>query len=124
MGNTPNILYGKTWQEHFQAIKDRIFAGCLKKSQKPIFQYLKAESGRQPEWLEAALAVPHGDKWMLNTGECPNVENVSTLYMILQETVQEKYYLSAKACLGILRRAEQRNRILPGVLKEALEQQI
>ncbi len=36
----------------------------------------------------------------------------------------EKYYLSAKACEGILRRAERRGKELPPMLKEALEQQI
>lgn len=55
--------------------------------------------------------------------ECPSVENVSTLYTILTENVPQKYYLSAKACLGILRRAEQRGRTLPEVLETALKQQ-
>ena len=53
----------------------------------------------------------------------PSVENVSTLYTILTENVPRKYYLSAKACLGILRRAEQRGRTLPEVLETALKQQ-
>lgn len=35
----------------------------------------------------------------------------------------EKYYLSQKACEGILRRAERRGKKLPDVLKTALEQQ-
>ena len=34
-----------------------------------------------------------------------------------------KYYLSARACLGILRRAEKRGKELPKELKEALERQ-
>ena len=38
--------------------------------------------------------------------------------------VPDKYYLSAKACSGIIRRAEQRGRTLPAVLEEALRQQI
>ena len=38
--------------------------------------------------------------------------------------VPDKYYLSAKACSGILRRAEQRGRTIPAVLEEALRQQI
>lgn len=53
MENTQNILSGKMWRGLFQAIKGRISAGCLKKSQKPTFQCLIAEDGQQQEWLEA-----------------------------------------------------------------------
>lgn len=58
----------------------------------------------------------------LNTGECPSVARGSTLSQILQENVPEKYFLSAKACAGILRRAEKRGKELPTMLKEALEE--
>jgi hypothetical protein len=46
----------------------------------------------------------------------------STLSDILLEIgdVEPKYYLSPRACKGILRRAEQRGRTLPPLLKEAL----
>ena len=42
---------------------------------------------------------------------------------ILMAEVPEKYYLSPKACLGILRRASARGKELPEVLKKALERQ-
>ena len=61
---------------------------------------------------------------MLNTGECPNEENASILWQILQEDAPEKYYLSAKACEGILRRAEKRGKQLPPMLREALEEAV
>ena len=60
----------------------------------------------------------------LNTGECPNAAVESTLSQILEANAPEKYYLSAKACEGILRRAERRGKALPPMLKEALEQMI
>lgn len=60
---------------------------------------------------------------MLNFGEFPKEENASTLSQILQAGVPEKYYLSQKACLGILRRASARGKELPEVLKLALERQ-
>jgi hypothetical protein len=41
---------------------------------------------------------------------------------ILQKDVQKKYYLSARACAGILRRAEKRGKELPPVLRTALLQ--
>jgi hypothetical protein len=61
---------------------------------------------------------------MLNTGESPNVEEESTLSQILEVNAPKKYYLSAKACQGILNRAERRGKQLPPMLKEALEQMI
>lgn len=71
-----------------------------------------------------AFSVPHGDCLTLNFGECPNVENVSTLSMILEMDVPDKYFLSAKACWGIIRRAEQRNKEIPVILKIALLERI
>ena len=59
----------------------------------------------------------------LNTGASPNVAQESTLSEILLAEVPEKYYLSPKACLGILRRASARGKELPEVLKKALERQ-
>jgi hypothetical protein len=61
---------------------------------------------------------------MLNTGECPSAAVASTLSSILEAQVPEKYYLSAKACEGILRRAERRGKQLPPMLREALLQMI
>lgn len=60
---------------------------------------------------------------MHNTGEYPSVAVESTLSQILEDNVPEKYYLSQKACEGILRRAERMGKKLPDVLKTALEQQ-
>lgn len=58
-----------------------------------------------------------------NTGESPNAAVVSRLSQILEVTPQEKYSLSAKACQGILRRAERRGKDLPKLLKEVLIRQ-
>lgn len=57
---------------------------------------------------------------MRNTGESPNAAAVSRLSQILEVTPQEKYSLSAKACQGILRRAERRGKDLPETLKAVL----
>lgn len=53
----------------------------------------------------------------------PKEESVSTLSQILEETPHQKYYLSEKACLGILRRAEKRGKELPEILRLALIRQ-
>lgn len=61
-----------------------------------------------------------GECMMRNTGESPNAAVESRLSQILEETPQEKYSLSAKACQGILRRAERRGKDLPEPLKTVL----
>ena len=98
---------------------------CLKASQKPIFQCLKMEDGRKPEWFNAQSVKLHGEHLTLNIGEYPNEERESSLSQILQQPtdVPEKYYLSSRACQGILNRAEKRGKELPAPLKKALEQQ-
>lgn len=53
----------------------------------------------------------------------PSEENVSRLSAILEDTPHPKYYLSAKACTGILRRAERRGKKLPEQLETALRAQ-
>jgi len=60
---------------------------------------------------------------MLNIGESPNAAVESHLPQILEVGVPEKYYLSQKACLGILRRASARGKQLPELLQKALERQ-
>ena len=60
----------------------------------------------------------------LNFGESPSVARESTLSQILEANAPEKYYLSAKACAGILRRAEKRGKELPKMLKDALEEAV
>ena len=61
-----------------------------------------------------------GECMMRNTGESPNAAVESRLSQILEATPQEKYSLSAKACQGILRRAERRGKDLPDLLKTVL----
>mgnify|MGYP002575813938 CR=1 FL=1 len=77
------------------------------------------------KWATAGVVrggrfVPRGDNLTLNIGECPSEESASTLSEVLGVIVPKKYYLSATACAGILRRAERRGKELPPQLKEAL----
>ena len=65
-----------------------------------------------------------GKSWMLSTAEHLNEERESTLSQILEVNAPEKYYLSSRACQGILRRAERRGKELPPMLKEALEEAV
>lgn len=65
-----------------------------------------------------------GEPSMLNTGESPKEDAESTLSQILEVDAHPKYYLSAKACHGILRRAASRGKKLPEILEKALHSQI
>ena len=118
-----DISYGKTCQEHSAATGEMILEPCSRKSARPKFQCLKVESGRRPEWSSGEAVRLHGESSMLNIGESPNEENESFLSRILEELPPEKYFLSARACEGILRRAERRGKELPPELKAALESQ-
>ena len=76
---------------------------------------------QEPSWeMDGALL---GELMTRNFGECPNEENESRLSQILEENPHPKYYLSAKACQGILNRASKRGKDLPPELKEALRMQ-
>lgn len=57
----------------------------------------------------------------LNTGVSPRGAKESSLSQILQADPPLKYYLSPKACLGILRRAFKRGKELPQKLEGALK---
>ena len=116
---------GRTSLAHFQAIIGATFKPCSKKSDKPRFQCLNLEDGQMQGWCELTPATSHGACSTLSIGEFPRGANASSLSQILQkkEDVPTKYYLSVKACAGILRRAERINKPLPESLETALKRQ-
>ena len=122
-------LFGKTSPELSAATKERTSVSSLKSSSKsPSRQSLclrfRKQDGLTPivtSEMDGALLTEFST---LNTGECPSAAVESTLSSILEVNAPEKYYLSAKACEGILRRAERRGKQLPQMLKTALEQMI
>lgn len=124
MVNIQLSLFGRMFPVLFHQPTEQILEPCLKKSQKPIFQCLQVANGQPQEWLEGQQLTQLGECLTLNFGEYPNVERESTLSEILEDNVQGKYSLSPKACLGILRRAKNKNRKLPDNLRIALEQKI
>ena len=62
-----------------------------------------------------------GGAWTLNTGVSPRGARESSLSQILQGAPPTKYYLTPRACLGILRRAFERGKALPKKLERALK---
>ena len=84
---------------------------------------LVASSGR---WCNSGMGSPT-ECLTLNTLEgqeqCHNAEGESLLLDVLEVgNIPPRFYLSHRACLGILRRAEKRGKSLPRSLQVALEQ--
>ena len=126
MENIRDTLSGKMSPVRSPQTKARTSGQSSKRSAKskmPKCQYLSLESGRTQEGSWETATQLRGGSLTLSFGEFPNAENVSTLSQILQVGVPEKYYLSQKACLGILRRASARGKQLPELLRKALEKQ-
>ena len=89
----------------------------------PPYQFLDLTPGAgnllgQFEWeMRSAL---HGGAFLRNTGPSPRDATESCLSQILEDHPPKKYYLTTAACLGILRRAEERGKPLPKALDTAL----
>jgi hypothetical protein len=71
-------------------------------------------------WSNAGMAFA-GGYLTLNISEWPNAAAVCSLSQVLEADAPQKYYLSPKACSGILRRAAKRGKELPERLRFALE---
>lgn len=93
---------------------------------------LSAEHGRAFQSLLEAVAElwpdgggRHGECWTLSSSVWPNDASVCSLSSTLETgDVPPRYFLSAKACAGIISRAERRGKALPEELLAALETQI
>lgn len=125
-------IFSKTSQERCQAMKEWTFAQSLNPLQNVKFQYLEVDDGRTQDWLEADDVMLGGESSMLNILEAPKETSSFPkegegygLSQILEKStdVPKKYFLSAKACRGIINRSERRNKTLPPILKKALEMQ-
>lgn len=64
-------IFLKMCPEHSQAIREWTFAQSLSQLQIPKFQYLEADDGHLPVWLEADEQMLDGESSMLNISEAP-----------------------------------------------------
>ena len=123
-----DMPFGRMSKEHSQATKEQTSKKSSRSSsgsqsrKAPTCLCLKTASGLMQgaytmSWDVGALL---GDYTMHSFGESPREENVSRLSQILEDSAPRKYFLSPKACDGILRRAEKRKKELPPELKAAL----
>ena len=124
MENTQDLRYGRMSPAHYPARAAVTLKPSLRRSQKPKFQYLDLDDGQTPEWCEAEELISLGGCSTPNILESHSAGDASFLSAILQADAPERYYLSKKACEGILRRAAKRGKQLPPMLKEALETQL
>lgn len=117
--------FGKTSPERSAATAGETSAPSSKKrsgsqSRKPpLCLYLKRD-GRQADASWATDGALLGGYSTHSFGESPNAAVESHLSQILEVSPHPKYYLSARACLGILNRASRRGKDLPEALKTAL----
>lgn len=72
-------------------------------------------------WQSSGMGSPT-EFLTLNISDWPSAAAVCSLSDILETgDVPQRYFLSAKACRGILRRAEKRGKALPRALQAALQ---
>lgn len=93
----------------------------------PLFLSLRKDGPQADASWETDGAL-RGEFPTLSFGEHPislfhNGDGESRLWQILEEEPHPKYYLSGKACRGILTRAERRQKEIPALLKATLEMQ-
>lgn len=125
----PDLWSGKTSPGRSAQEAAKTSEPCSKKRQGsqtrvPLFLDLRKGSGLTPERSWETGEALLGEFSTRSFGEYPNAAVESHLSQILEENPHPKYFLSAKACQGILRRAERCGKELPPILKAALIQQI
>lgn len=120
-------LFGKTCPEHSVPTEEKILKPCWKNLpawNNQTLQFLDLRvggaDGAKLEQSPETDGLWHGDSSTLNIGESPSVESESLLSQILEANAPLKYYLSERACQGILTRASRRGKPLSEVLRQAL----
>lgn len=110
-----------------------------------MFEYIRAVRELRPRWfvwenvpgafssergwayrqlLSEMDALGYGEYWMRSFSAWPKDASVCSLLEVLEPCVARKYFLSVKACRGIISRADRRGKPLPKRLRDALERQI
>ena len=121
---------GRMFQEPFPAVirKGRTSGSSSKNSSELVsipFMSLDLTPGAGnllDEFYWEILSPWRGESSILNTGPAPRSGAAgSTLWSILEEHPHPRYFLTRKACQGILRRASERGKPLPEQLRIALE---
>jgi len=126
MANIQDSQCGKMYRDVNPPTEEKIFAVSSKNSaglKMNPHLFLNLQNGQKQDISWETITPLRGVCSTLNTSESLRDADVCLLSQILEVGVPQKYYLSPKACLGILRRASIRGKELPKVLKTALEGQ-
>ena len=123
-------LFGKMFPERSVQTAEKTSAPFWKNLpawNNQTFQFLDLRvggaDGAKPEQSPGTDGLWHGDSLTLNIGESPSVAVESFLWQILEDSPPQRYYLSQKACRGILERVKARGKKLPEQLLWALKKQ-
>ena len=117
---------GRTFPELFPAMADKTLPTFLEQWYRGMFLSLGTAGATQASVSpNRETGSSNGGCWTLNTLEylvgCRNADEECSLYLILEHGgVDPRFYLSPRACRGILSRAERHGKVLPDVLLEAL----
>ena len=76
-------------------------------------------NGRVPVLCLDTGAASRGGCWTHNFSAAPNDAKECLLSQVLESETPAKYCLSARACRGILLRAQRRGKVLPPILRAA-----
>lgn len=143
-----DLCCGKMSQEHYQVpqkecqrvqISKLSLRNVLESHKRmPLLCLSLKQGGLMQEFYWEEISPSHGELQTYNIMDAPKGGKElhfcaismdwkppkSCLNNILQDSVDEKYYLSAKACKGVLNRANKHNDKLPEQLINALKHQI
>lgn len=123
-GSQPQPASGKTSPASSPTKATRLAASSAPWWANPKNSNRQGENGRTLVVCMDPGEQSHGGFWMPNISAWPNDAAVCSLSQVLEQgSIHSKYYLSAKACAGILRRAEARGKTLPEPLLLALAQE-
>lgn len=123
-------LFGRTYPEPFPATTEKTSGRfwknlpALDNQTLPFLDLRGGADGARPVQSPETDGLWLGDSWTVNISEWPSAESVSLLSSTLEVNAPEKYYLSARACQGILTRASRRGKKLPDLLQTALLEMI
>jgi hypothetical protein len=113
-----------TWPSSFCDLLIRYAPGGLYGKTSPVFCQAGKDGTLAPSlegWQNAGMVSPT-ESWTLSISEFPSGAAACSLSDILEiGDLPQRYFLSAKACKGILRRAEKRGKELPEPLMLALK---
>ena len=104
--SNPHGVFGKMFPDYFLPMEEETLRGSSFAWRTLI---ISAPSG---------FSTHNGTEWHSVEEGC----SACSLASILEPSVPARYFLSSRACAGILRRAEKRGKDLPTALRHALQQ--